>query len=276
MHPSLPELVPFVLTTRANAPFLRLDEQALGMPLRVIFIEDDHHSPFCQVLNHTNHLAFGGAGMGMPLWVLLDCGVLPSAVVGFASPFEGLPQALRAKLSLPADYPHELVPLTEYCASLTVEPGGVCGFSLQSQLEGAGLATRTKALAMWVYGATFQTGVTQFDNPAIRVHARLGPLRIQIHRPTVHTHPDKSFVYRVELPPAATLAAMARAELHEAPLAQQARRLAQDQRWRLRTWDEDEHQALRRRLALGQPLYIAPPAWEMTEQGAVLTLIDAL
>lgn len=268
------ELIPFVLTTRANAPYLRLDQEALGMSLRMIWVEDQADAAFGQLLNDTNQLAFGGADMGMPLWVLLDCGILPSAVVGFAARREQLeaqaPELLK-KVGVRADYQHELVPLSEYCGSIMVEPGAVCGFSLQSQLEGVGLGTRTKALAMWIYKATAQVGVTQFDNAAIRVHTHMGPLRVQIHRPSVHTHPTNSFVYRVTLPGPDELAKMARGEQRAADA-----KLPRGNRWSFETWREDSHAELSQLVRVGAKVWIVPPAWRMSEQGAILELLVEL
>lgn len=266
------ELLPFVFTTRANAPYLRLDSDQLGLPLELIWVEDPYHASFGALLNHTNQLAFGGANMGMPMWVLLDCGILPSAVVGFAVRRDALDAAQRERLGVPEDYEHPLVPVSEYCGSLMVEPGGICGFSLQSQLEGFGLGTRTKALAMWVYKGTFQVGVTQFDNAAIRVHSRLGPLQFQIHRPSVHTHPQNSFVYRVTLPSPAVLAKMARGEI---------KGVEPDglpdggERWIFRIRDEDEHARLAELVAGGVKVWIVPPAWYDAEDGPVLELFIA-
>lgn len=268
------ELIPFVLTTRANAPFLRLDQEALGMQLRMIWVEDEADAAFGQLLNDTNQLAFGGANMGMPMWVLLDCGILPSAVVGFAARREQLqaqaPELLE-KVGATSSYTHELVPLSEYCGSLMIEPGAVCGFSLQSQLEGIGLGTRTKALAMWIYKATVQVGVTQFDNAAIRVHTHMGPLRIQIHRPSVHTHPTNSFVYRVSLPEPEELAKMARGEQRAATTA-----VPRGEPWAFETWREDSHAELSQLVRVGAKVWIVPPAWHMTEQGAILELLVEL
>lgn len=262
------ELVPFVLTLRQNRARLHLDDIALEPGLRVIEVEDTAWSPFFMLLNHTNHLAFGGAHMGMPLWVLLDCGLLPAAVTGFMVEAQDAPEELLARYGI-AREEHSWIPVSEYCACPTLEPGCVSGFSLQSQWRGMALGLRTKALAMLVYGARAQVGVTQFDNPAIRVHSRLGPLQITVHRPPIHTHPSRSFVYRLELPARSTLLAMARGESVGAMPAPAG------EPWRFEAADEAHHARLRGLLDAGRAVYIVPPGWSQVDDAPVLELVVA-
>ena len=263
-------LVAFVVTTRVNHAHLRLDAEALGMPLVVMNIEDARHKPFVCALNETNQSAFGGANMGMPRWVMLDCGILPSAIVGFALPREvATPDLLKTLKIDPATYDYPLVPVTEYCATPTVEPGCVSGFSLQSQVTGRGLATRTKALALWVYRATSQVGVTQYDNPAIRVHARFGPLALMLHQPSIHTHATKSFVYRVALPPHEELLHMAQGT-RQAASSNDGSPLSVD--WRFRYDRAADSARLFELIEQGMTPMIVPPGWYQDEDGPYLEL----
>lgn len=265
-HDLAGQLVPFVLTLRQNRAALRLDDIALDPPVQIIEVEDTSFTPFFKLLNDTNHLAFGGDNMGMPLWVLLDCGLLPAAVTGFMIPGSLAPAELCERLNIsPEDHPW--VPVSEYCACPTLEPGCVSGFSLQSQWQGMALGMRTKALAMLAYGAHAQVGVTQFDNPAIRVHSRLGPLQITVHRPPIHTHPQRSFVYRLELPDRPTLLALARGEQIE-PLPTPA-----GEAWRFDAADEAHHTRLRALLDDRRRVYIVPPGWSLEDERPILDMI---
>ncbi|MEM1350351.1 MAG: hypothetical protein AAGI01_17455 [Myxococcota bacterium] len=271
MDPHIAEaLTPFVLTTRRNHQWLHLDAP-LGMELSVFDIDEPAHSPFGLLLNYTNQLAFGGeTNMGMPLWVMLDCGIMPSAIVGFALPREVISDRLRDELAVPDKYAG-WVPVSEYCACPALEPGCVSGFSLQSQLGGYGLGTRTKALALRIYGSTSQIGVTQFDNPSIRVHARFGALEIMIHRPALHTHPRKSFSYRTQLPSYAVLEAMARGEE-----AQTSELVGVD--GRAFTFDPEEeahHEMLRAHLTMGKRAWIVPPGWRKDGERGVVEMVLA-
>ncbi len=256
-------LVPFALTSSHNRPHLAHLE---SFPeLRVLCVDDPATRPFALLLNHTNQLAFGGGkNMGMPLWVMLDCGILSSAIVGFAAPPNTLTKEERTRIGLPQNYAHDLAPLSEYCACPTVAPDTVSGFSLQSQRTGQGLARRTKALAMLLYGARKQVGVTQFDNAAIRVHASFGPLRLAIHRPCIHTHAEKSFVYHAILPPEEILLQMAHGTLTQAPYT-----LPDGDMWRFDPMDESHHERASTLLEQGSRLWLVPPAWTQDAQGRI-------
>lgn len=260
-------LAPFVLTTEANLAYLNLDLE-LDQDLEVMVVDDERHEEFAHILNRGNQHAFGGPqDMGMPLWVMLDCAILPSAVTGFMLPRELASDEVLAKLDVPEDY-EGFVPISEYCACPTVRPGEVSGFSLHSHLAGQGIATRTKALGLAVYGATRQIGVTQFANPAIRVHVRFGPLEVLIHRPTVHTHSDDSFVYGLDLPSTSVLVDMANGD-DEFGAGERPDGL----RWIFEPDNELLHGRLHEHLAQGRRAWVIPPGWRATEGGTQITMV---
>ena len=260
-------LVPYVLAPRRNVSFLHLDGD-LGTDLEVVILEEDDDAEFCSLLNHSNQLAFGGRDdMGMPAWVLLDCALLPSAVVGFMLPVERTPDEILDKLEVDDDY-EGYVPVSEYCGCPTVEEGCISGFSLHSQLVGQGIATRTKALAMAVYGARTQIGVTQFYNPAIRVHVRFGAMEILIHRPPIHTHPEDSFVYRLRLPERQTLLNMARG----ADVFGHSD-IPEGIRWEFDPDNEMMQGRLARHLREDGRAWLIPPGWRATEEGCELHMV---
>ena len=263
-----PSLIPFVLTVGSNREHLNLDLDLGDKRLAVLLVEDASNAEFCQILNRGNQLAFGGpTDMGMPLWVMLDCAILPSAMVGFALPRQRTPQAVLDQLEVDDDY-EGLVPISEYCACPTIGERTVCGFSLHSHIPGRGIATRTKALGLCIYGARHQIGVTQFTNPSIRVHVRFGPLEITVHRPTVHTHAEDSFVYRLALPSQAKMLEMVRGEdefgAGERPTGQ---------RWLFDPDDELSHGRLREHLAAGGRAWVIPPGWRAAEEGHEVSMI---
>ena len=247
-------LTPFILTTRQNLGLLHLH----GLPPDTLhfYVEDPHTRAFGLLLNRTNQLAFGGPqGMGMPLWVMLDCGVLSSAIAGFSTSRAHIPGALATQLDLHTDYPGP-VPVSEYCACPTLAAHTVSGFSLQSQLPGLGLGARTKALALAVYGARRQVGVTQFDNISLRVHTRFGPLRITMTQPGLHTHASSSFTYEVVLPEREVLLAMARGEQVRAPSSPAG------EDWRFDAQSERHHARLHALLEQGKEVWVVAPGLE--------------
>ncbi|TXD35618.1 hypothetical protein FRC98_15535 [Lujinxingia vulgaris] len=261
------KLIPYVLTTARNLPFLDL-EVDIGRPLEVLRVEDDQNGEFCSILNRSNQEAFGGPdSMGMPLWVMLDCAILPSAVIGFMLPRADTPPSILEKLDVDDDY-EGFVPISEYCACPTVEADCVSGFSLHSHLMGQGIATRTKALALAIYKARYQVGVTQFYNPAIRVHVRFGAMEMSIHRPSVHTYPEDSFVYRLELPSREVLINMARG----ADVFGQSK-IPEGVRWEFDPNNEMMQGRLARHLQEGGRAWLIPPGWRASDDGCELHMV---
>lgn len=204
----------------------------LGAAVVVDVLDDDAVS-FFRLVNAGNARAFGD--LGMPAWVQLDCATLPTAMVGFAAKKRDLDAALvhdlekRAGLEGPAfagqpGYDDvdddDLVPLSEYCALPTPEDGHVVGFSLYTLVPGLGV--RSKALGLLVMGARVQTGVTQIgqlglERGALKTHARFGPLVVEKRGVQVHSRPGATLVYRLQVPPPATLAALATGAITRVP-----------------------------------------------------------
>ncbi len=170
---------------------------------------------FGRLLNAANAQAFGN--LGMPLWVQLDCATLPSAYHGFALPRADVPadtwRALCAAYAriLPdgsaaaLDSYEGLVPVSAFCAVRTPVEASVVAFSLFTILRGLSLGVRSKALGLLAHGAAQQVGTTQYDNAAVRVHAAFGSLEVVAPRAHGHTRPEKSFVYRLDVPAADVL-----------------------------------------------------------------------
>lgn len=258
---------PYILTMGDN--FKRLDlELDFGKKPVQMRVEDEKNAEFCSILNRSNQAAFGGPrAMGMPMWVMLDCAIIPSAMAGFMLPKKHVPDEILEKLKVDDDY-DGYVPISEYCACPTLEPDTFSGFSLHSHVTGHGLATRTKAFALAVLGAKYQIGVTQFNNPAIRVHVRFGAMEVKIHRPVIHTHSEDSFVYQIEVPSTDTLCQIARGEVEFGAI-----NLPQGQRWTFMHDDELAHGRLREHLADGGRAWVTPPGWRATEEGFEICMV---
>lgn len=172
--------------------------------------------PFFRLVNAGNAVAFGT--LSMPPWVQLDACTLPSAMVGFAMQRAQLPQGLWDRLleqvgtifGIAAQEGLQSyegwVPISEYCALPAWEPGLAVGVSLYSLVPKHHWGLRTKAFALACYGIEQQIGATQYGNAAVRIHTALGPLRIETPRVAAHSRSEETFVYRLDVPDAATLA----------------------------------------------------------------------
>lgn len=180
---------------------------------------------FARLLNLGNGLSYGG-GMGMPEWVMLDCGLLPGLFIGWCQQGHTLPKPVRDLLDqglsdLEAQRPlsrrdaemllqvpqgllndEEWVPISEFCAIPTLSPSTVVGYSLFSLRRGLG--TRAKALGLLLYsrlGRCYQRGVAQYGNvSALKAHLRFGPLKLIDPLTPMHTKAGETFIYELTLP----------------------------------------------------------------------------
>lgn len=180
-----------------------LDEA--GVRLRKVDAFAEESVPFCQAFQRANSVAYDGLprpathgrGLGMPSWVFVDCCMLPSVAIGFEVPRRAVPEPLADLLD--PEEACETLPVSEYIAVPALEPGVVIGVSFFSLVSGMRLGERTKALALRMLGAETLVGITQLDNPAMRVHLSFGPL--EVVAPAVPLHPlrETTFVYRTRL-----------------------------------------------------------------------------
>ncbi len=208
------KFVPFVTvsaTSREGLAMDRLPEETL-----VVDVGAPSGARFLDSLLRANRVSFTGTtdmsqgALALPGWVMLDCYLLPSSIVGFAQRAADLPPSLFEALA--PESGDSLVPVASYTALPTPIPGPMIGISLFSLSTGMRLGLRSKALSLAVYQATDQWGITQFDNSSIRIHANFGSLRIMSVEPPIHTFSHKTFVYRLQVPSLEALAKLAASE----------------------------------------------------------------
>jgi hypothetical protein len=180
-------------------------------------VTDPATAPLFRLVNAANALAFGG--LGMPPWVQLDCCTLPSVMVGFWAPAGALPADLIERLRLKAGWDviadAQPVALSEFCAVPTLDPGAVMGVSLMSLIPGLG--ARSKAMGWLAVGARAHIGITQYRNPAVRAHSRLGPLEVITPGVVAHDLGEETFIYRADVPAPEVLRAWVDAPPEPAP-----------------------------------------------------------
>jgi hypothetical protein len=197
-----------VVATRKSQQ--HFDLQPFGLTLA----EDNRFDPLrrsstrlLDLLARLDAVTFGPEGMAMPRWVFYDCAELPGGIVGFGARAAQVPSAARALLDVPSDYAG-LVPYAMYIAIPTLEPGAWVGHNLATIAgrvdDGAlrGLGGLTKAVALKVFRASVQIGITQWDSAALHVHARLGPLDLLTAWTPAHSEPA-SLTYRAAIDDAA-------------------------------------------------------------------------
>jgi hypothetical protein len=187
--------VPFAFGNRRNLELLH--PAPFGVPMRMIAADDPSNLTYHQAINRLNGLAYGGKDMGMPAWVQMDCGILPSAFVGFALPAHLLPEKLKWQMDVHDE--SGLVPVAEAISIPTVQPGKYTSFSMCAVIPGKQLGYAAKLLSLKAYGCRQTLGVAQFDNFALRIHTRFGALGIEEPHVPYHTCPENTFVYACDL-----------------------------------------------------------------------------
>lgn len=178
---------------------------------------------YCVALNRANSFAHDGTpepgasstALGMPRWVMLDCCLLPTAMIGYEVPRSALPPSDAALLDPSGEL--EWIAVSEYVGIPSVERGRFVGVSLFSLVQGKGLGVRSKALGLKALGCTELIGVTQYDSPGVAVHLAFGPLAIVSETVAVHSRPGETFVYRLDVPEPSVLERLANGEIRREP-----------------------------------------------------------
>ncbi|MDC0712773.1 hypothetical protein POL68_30210 [Stigmatella sp. ncwal1] len=220
-----------------------LDLRPAGIPVE--FLPAEQHGALARQYLELNQLAFGK--LGLPNWVLSDLYLQPGAIGLLRCPARMLKEESRQLLRLPDE---EQVIAAAYYAAPTLVRGQFIGVSLLSFLPGVHAGAWVKALTLKMLGARRMRGIAQWNNLSLRVHTRLGPLRLVGHVPGVHDYVERSFLYEMDLvDEARQVAAMERRFMLEPTL-------------RLSASDSPALGALLRRAEAGEVLYLVPPGLE--------------
>ena len=142
---------------------------------------------------HASNLARFTGPLSLPGWVLVDLYLMPAAIGLVTCPArlcDTRPEGL-------GDDDEAIA--AAYYAAPSLTPGTVIGVSLISLREGIGAAGVVKAMTLAMLRARRQRGIAQWGNKSLRVHTRLGALRLEGAVPGAHGKAGESFVYAVDL-----------------------------------------------------------------------------
>jgi hypothetical protein len=251
----LEDLELFVVATRQS--LRRFDLHPFGLAVADDAWFNPLHrasTPFLDLLARLDAVTFGPEGMTMPRWVFYDCAEIPGGIVGFGARAPRASSAARGLLGVAEGYAG-LVPFAMYIAIPTLEPGVWMGHNLATIAgridAGAwtGLGGLTKAVALKVFRASAQIGVTQWDSAALHVHTRMGPLELLTAWTPAHSE-AASMTYRAALDDAALL------HLARDPAGYVAR--PPPDRW-VDSADHEEFQALQGRIEAGERFCVVGP-----------------
>lgn len=236
-----PELSLQALGASANVEALEL--KPAGVPVK--FLPAEHQGPLVLQYRELNRLAFGT--LGIPSWVLSDLYLLPGVIGLLRCPARMLNAEARQKLQLADEEP---AIGAAYYAAPSVVPGVFIGVSMLSFVSGIQAGAWVKLLTLKMLRARRLRGVAQWHNPSVRVHTRLGPLRLVGSVPGDHEYVDQSFLYETDLGDEQRL------------LQAMERRLVLPVTKRVGATDKQALLALLRRAEAGEALYIVPPGLE--------------
>ncbi len=158
---------------------------------------------FAEQILHLENTAFGPQAMPIPRWVFYDCGVLPGFVAGFAMKTSHLPEGIKKVMR--HDPSKEWTPLSLFIMIPSMMPGewiahNLCAInSLVGESDRMyGLGFLSKAFGLWYANVVTCCGVTQWGNPALKLHAHFGHLQVVTSFTPVHSHAH-SVTYRSQV-----------------------------------------------------------------------------
>jgi hypothetical protein len=222
----------------ANEP--EIDLAPFGHPAR--YFAAERHAGLIERFQAADQLAF--PDLPLPGWVLSDLYLMPGAIGLLLGPARALPGEMRARLGL---HPDDEAVAAAYVALPNVTPGLFIGAALFSLIPGIQAGAWVKALTLKMLGATRLRGVAQWGNPSVRVHCRLGPLRLVGPVPGAHELGARSFVYESDLGDPARIREAMKRQLELTPTR------------RIRCDDLPALTALLDRAAAGEMIEIVPP-----------------
>jgi hypothetical protein len=199
---------PYIATTERLLPYF--NAAPFGKTAEIFLLEDAKHLPFQEAYALSNALSMEQRDLKMPNWVLVDCVLMQTAIVGFMKSVSEIPAPLlqyyQNDESVDLDQLSHL-PVSGQICSLAADGKSLVGFSLFSLggwlEESDGLGLYTKALALEAYRASqydYVYGITQYDNFSLRIHGRFAK-EMEIHQATVPLHrlKDMTLIYRLSL-----------------------------------------------------------------------------
>ena len=270
-------LEPYIATSQIVAP--HLNRAPFGTEFRTHYMEDTEEGSFLEAYMFletyllSNALSFESPNLKMPHWVLIDCVLMQTAVVGFTAPIEAVPDEILAYYKNdPAIDLGKLsrLPISgQICAtnfgdkSLT----GISLFSLGKSLKNypGKLGFYTKMLALEVYRARsfdYYYGIAQYNNLSLKVHGKFSS-EMEVYQPTVMLHPGKemTFIYRMK-PDYDPYHPDARAAIAVEPSF-----------W-LNAVDKEKKRTMRDGIKQGKRYILTPPFSVRREDGVYLPIIE--
>jgi len=255
-------LSPYIAASRMVLP--ALDQNIIGRAGRIYQLEREEDRSFHEAFRLANALGFTSPVVKMPDWVLVDCVLMQTAIVGFAIAKKRAPPALIAAFKNDAAFDLnqlDYLPVSGQIAGLSIDGQSFVGFSLFSLRrylpKVPALGVITKALALQVYRAQGRRfiGLAFWDNRVLSMQGRFGrPMRIESATVPIYPAQIRAMTYSmvIDFDPD---------EMHE-------REAPGRYDFLMRADDETKKHELSRRQAEGTNYIIVPP-YQIEKNGMI-------
>lgn len=261
---------PYIATSRKLLP--HLNTKPFGVDADIFLMDDADDAPFMEAYLLSNSLSFSSPNLKMPHWVLIDCALMQTAVVGFTLPKADVPSDLRAyyEKDEKIDFTRlSRIPVSGQISATNIDQASMTGislFSLGKQLHHAGkLGLLTKTLSLEVYGARrfpAYYGIAQYHNPSLRVHGRFTKC-MEIHQPIVLLHPmrEMTFIYKMALD-------------YDAHTIDTAEHETVEPTFWLNAYDTEQKRVMEHGIKNGKRYIIAPPYSVTRDENTLIPIIE--
>lgn len=175
------------------------EKRPFGIDLNFLDITKTGNREFYKMLRQVDIVAHNSGPLTAPNWVRLDCAILPGGYFGFALSADKCEDRLHTLLKVPDDY-NGLVPVSEYIV-IPKADGTWVSHTLGTAVTRKKIGLLSKVIGIKAWGIESYTGVSQYDNSAVRAHARLGPMQLLTAMTEVHDYPTNTFIYRQDVDP---------------------------------------------------------------------------
>ncbi len=159
---------------------------------------------FARLIMEVEGRAFQQSGMPMPGWVFYDCGLIPGIVTGFAYRTSKLPTHLREVIG-EKFLTTEWTPLSLFIAIPCANRREWVAHNLSSinslipkEHRFYGMGFLSKAFGLWYSNIEVLCGMTQWESPALKLHANYGDFELLTAYTPVHSHP-RTMTYKCQI-----------------------------------------------------------------------------
>ena len=140
-----------------------------------------------------------------PKWAFYSCAILPGLITGFVMKRDKIPEEIQHIYENESQ--QEWVPLSIFVVISCISKGhwaahNLCSlnrlFAKERKLKGLGFLS--KAFGLWYFGIDCLYGVTQWNSPALKLHANFGSFELVSAYNPLHNYPN-SITYKCRVDP---------------------------------------------------------------------------